>query len=49
MKKNSFSFGYPKDVSNINLKFDYFLNFNIKDKIRTCMIYLYEGLIIKLL
>ena len=34
MKKNSFSFGYPKDVSNIDLKFDYFLNFNIKDKIK---------------
>ena len=41
MKKNSFSFGYPKDVSNIDLKYDYFLNFNIKDKIRD----LYDQLI----
>ena len=34
MKKKFFSSRYRKDVSNIDLKFDYFSTFNIKDKLR---------------
>tara|TARA_Y100001958_G_scaffold132931_1_gene102801 strand:+ start:828 stop:1793 length:966 start_codon:yes stop_codon:yes gene_type:complete len=34
MKKKIFSFGYPKDVSNRDLKFNNFFNLNIKDRIR---------------
>ena len=43
--KKIFSSRYRKDVSNIDLKFDYFSTFNIKDKLRDLYDLLIEELI----